>query len=95
MNPPTDDQVAYSLEVVVRLTGLDAGTILDYQEQGLIRALPAADATARFDDEALRTLRQIEYLRSTCGVNEAGLRLIVSLMDEVEILRNELRARRQ
>ena len=94
MKLPNDDEAVYSLELVVRLTGLDADTILEYKEQGLIRAVSAAGDTQQFDEEALRTLRQLEYLRNTCGVNQTGLRLIVSLMDEVEALRNALRDRR-
>lgn len=94
MNLPNDDEAVYSLDVVVRLTGLDAATILEYKEQGFIRTLPAAEEAEQFDEDALRTLRQLEYLRGTCGVNEAGLRLIVSLMDEVERLKSALRAGR-
>jgi MerR family transcriptional regulator/heat shock protein HspR len=83
MNP--DNETVHTLEVFARISGVDAETILHYQEQGLIRPLP--DSTDQFDDEALRTLRRIEHLRETCGVNEAGLRLILDLLDEVEQLR--------
>ena len=85
MNSLPDDEPVYSLEIVARLSGLDAETILHYQEQGFIRPLP--DSEDRFDDEALRTLRRIEHLRDTCGVNDAGLRLILTLLDEVDRLR--------
>jgi MerR family transcriptional regulator/heat shock protein HspR len=83
MNP--DDETIYTLEVFARISGVDAGTILHYQEQGFIRPLP--QSANHFDDEALRTLRRIEHLREACGVNEAGLRLILDLLDEVERLR--------
>lgn len=85
MNP--DDETVYTLEVIARISGVDAETILHYQEQGFIRPLP--ESANQFDDEALRTLRRIEHLRETCGVNEAGLRLILDLLDEVERLRNK------
>ncbi len=88
MNPSDEDVSAYSLDITARVTGLSVKTILHYQEQGFIRPLPDAGGTRQlFDDEALRTLRRIEHLRSTCGVNEAGLRLILHLIDEVERLR--------
>ncbi len=51
-------------------------------------------ASLVFDDEALRTVRKIEHLRNTCGVNESGLKLILSLIEEIETLRDSLRARR-
>jgi MerR family transcriptional regulator/heat shock protein HspR len=92
MNPPSE--AAYSLEIVARLSGLDAGTILSYVKQGLLHASPGTDEDESFDDETLRTLGQIEYLRHACGVNEDGLKLILNLMAEMERLRDELRRRR-
>lgn len=94
MKPPIDDEAVYSLEIVARLSGVAAETILRYEEQGLVRPLPAAGETRFFDDEALRKLRRIEHLRSDLGVNESGLKLILGLMDEVDRLREVLRARR-
>jgi len=44
--------------------------------------------------EGIRTLRRIESLRTACGVNLAGLKLILDLMNEVEYLRAEVRFRR-
>jgi DNA-binding transcriptional MerR regulator len=75
-----DEQATYSLEIVERITGISSQTIIRYQETGLIRS-------GDYDDETVRTLRRIEHLQSTCGVNEAGLRLIMGLMEEVERLR--------
>jgi MerR family transcriptional regulator/heat shock protein HspR len=83
MNP--DEETVYTLEVIARISGVDAETILHYQEQGFIRPLP--DTGNRFDDEALRKLRRIEHLRATCGVNETGLRFMLDLLDEVERLK--------
>jgi MerR family transcriptional regulator/heat shock protein HspR len=80
-----DDETVYTLDVIARISGVDAATILHYQEQGFIHPLP--ESGNRFDDEALRTLRRIEHLRETCGVNETGLRLMLDLLDEVERLK--------
>ncbi len=87
IEPDTD--ATYTLDVIASLTGVTSQTVLHYQEQGLI-----SPAAGQFDAEALRTLRRIEHLRSTCAVNESGLKLILELMDEIERLRAELRARR-
>ena len=48
----------------------------------------------QFDDEAVRSLRRIEHLRDTCELNLTGLKLLASLLEEVEQLRAELHARR-
>jgi len=96
MNPPdpiADDpkcSAGYTLEVLARITGVSVQTIMHYQEHGLIH--PVSDRS-RFDDEAVRALRRIEHLRDTCEVNLAGLKLLVSLLNEVEKLRAALHAR--
>lgn len=78
---PEDAPACHTLDVVARLTGVHTDAILHYQESGLIGSDP-------YDDETVRTLRRIEHLRTTCGVNEAGLRLILGLMEELERLRS-------
>lgn len=88
-----DTDATYTLDVIASLTGVTSQTILHYQEQGLISPTAGREAPGQFDDEALRTLRRIEHLRSTCEVNESGLKLILDLMNEIERLRAELRSR--
>jgi len=87
MNFPHDDETAYSLDIVAEITGIPPQTILHYQEAGLIRS-------STYDDETIRTLRRIEHLHSSLGVNESGLRLILMLMNEVDRLQNDLRSKR-
>ncbi len=90
-----DPDAMYSLEVIADLTGVASQTILLYQEQGLLATVPSGPQQTRgFDDEALRTLRRIEYLRSTYGMNLSGIKLMLDLMNEVERLQHDLRLRR-
>ncbi len=76
----------YTLDILAEITGVSTQTILHYQEQGLIRE--------EFDDETVRSLRRIEHLRESCEMDLKALKLLTRLMDEVEQLREELRARR-
>ncbi|MEQ1748887.1 MAG: chaperone modulator CbpM [Prosthecobacter sp.] len=73
----------YTLEILTEITGVSSQTIVQYQEHGLIRP--------PLDDEAVRALRRIEHLRETCEMNFAGLKLLTSLLEEVEQLREEKR----
>ena len=86
---PSETEGRYTLEIVSKITGVSSDTILHYQEHGLLR--PRQDT---YDDEALRTLRQVEHLRQTSGANLSGLKLILNLLNEVEHLRQKLRSRR-
>jgi DNA-binding transcriptional MerR regulator len=76
----------YTLDILAEITGVSTQTIVQYQEHGLIRP--------DFDDETVRALRRIEHLRETCELNLAGLKLLTSLLEEVEQLRAELRTLR-
>lgn len=76
----------YSLEILAETTGVSTQMIVQYQEHGIIHP--------DFDDETIRTLRRIEALRETCEMNLSGLKMLTQLLDEVEQLRQELRARR-
>ena len=76
----------YSLEILAETTGVSTQLIVQYQEHGIIHP--------DFDDDTVRTLRRIEALRESCEMNLRGLKLLTQLLDEVEQLRQELRARR-
>ena len=80
-----EPDVTYSLEVFARISGVAEETILRYRECGFIH--PVHGHGERYDDESLRTLRRIEHLRETCGVNDTGVRLILELLEEIERLR--------
>ena len=87
-----DPDASYSIEVIASLAGTEIQTVVHYVEIGLIATIPrGAPDDSVFDAESLRRLRRIEHLRATCGVNDAGLKLILGLLHEVECLREERR----
>lgn len=89
---PDEGEPAYSIEIIAGLAGVDATTVLHYHEQGFLQPVRRDGATApQFDTESLRLLRRMEHLRATCGVNDAGLKLFLGLIREVELLREERR----
>lgn len=87
-----DPGATYSLEVIARICGVTSRTILHYHEHGLIQMTAGAAAGGRFNDDAVHRLRRIEHLRSAYGMDIAAVKLTLTLLDEVERLRAELRA---
>lgn len=77
---------AYTLEVLAEITGIESTTLIQYQEHGIIRP--------DFDDDTVRNLRRVQHLRDACEMNLEGVKLLTQLLDEVERLREQLRARR-
>lgn len=89
---PDEGDLLYSIEVIAELAGVDTTTVLHYHEQGFLQPVRSEASTSlQFDAGSLRQLRRMEHLRATCGVNEAGLRLILQLLREVERLQGERR----
>jgi DNA-binding transcriptional MerR regulator len=94
-DPEPDAESGYTLDIVATVCGLTSQTILHYHEEGLIH--PAAGGrpdTYQFDEATVHRLRRIERLRNAYGLSLPALKLTLDLMDEVERLRGELRARR-
>ena len=85
-------RAVYTIEVAAQMAQVPRRLIVLYYKHGLVAAVTdPAGAGWYFDDEAVRIVRRIEYLRSTCGLNLAGIKLVMSLINEVERLRTELR----
>jgi MerR family transcriptional regulator/heat shock protein HspR len=86
------NQATYTIEAIANLAQVPRRLIVLYYKHGLV--VPASESPNRgryFDDQAIHVVRYIEYLRSACGVNLAGIKLIMNLTKEVERLREEVR----
>jgi DNA-binding transcriptional MerR regulator len=91
----TVSQAIYTIEKVERITRISRDRIVLYYQHGLVSPVRATKREILFDEEAIHKLRQITFLLSEYGINHQGLREFVSLMDEVERLRAEVRFLRQ
>jgi DNA-binding transcriptional MerR regulator len=84
--------VLYNLDGVVHLTGVSRRSVLLYCKSGLVRAMEDPEVgSLAFDDEAIYTIRRVEYLRSQRGINLDGIRMIFELLREVRRLEHEMR----
>ena len=80
------------MEAAERLAHVPRRLIAVYYKHGLVSpVVDPACAGFYFNDEGIRTLRRIEYLRSVCGINIVGVKMIITLMNEAERLRTEAR----
>ena len=87
---PAPDAV-YTIEAVEHLVHVPRQMIAVYCKHGLLS--PVVDPACGgyyFNDEAIRTLRRIEYLRADCGINLVGIKMILRLTNEVESLRADV-----
>jgi hypothetical protein len=87
-----DPETLYSLDTAAHLAQMPRHVVLVCCRRGLVS--PRIDPEFggfMFDPDGIRALQRIEYLRSACGVNLAGIAIILPLLAEVEELRAILR----
>src|SRR6266571_7138982 len=85
----------YTIEAAEHIARVPRRLIAIYYKHGLVSPVVDPDCGGfYFNDEGIRTLRRIESLRTACGVNLAGVKLILDLINELEHLRAEVRFRR-
>jgi MerR family transcriptional regulator, heat shock protein HspR len=81
----------YTIEAIANLAQVPRRLIVLYHKHGLVAPASESPESERyFDDQAIHVVRRIEYLRTECRVNLAGIKLIMSLTKEVERLREEV-----
>jgi len=84
--------VLYSLDATAHLAGIPRRSILIYCRAGLVRPVVQPPyGVMKFTEEAIYTMRQIEYLRTVHGLDLVWIKTMFDLLDEVERLRAELR----
>lgn len=88
-----DPHETHPIEVVIRMTGSSRRKIIFYCRKGIVSPSESSDDW-HFDEESVMRLRHIETLRQRHRMNWAAIRTIIGLLDEVEMLREELRFRR-
>src|SRR5437867_10532886 len=83
--PPAD--AVYTIDATCRLVDIPRRTILVYCKHHLLSpATVTVDHGYYFDSDAIRTLRRIEALRTVCGDDFAGIKIILDLTKELEHL---------
>jgi DNA-binding transcriptional MerR regulator len=86
-NPST----LYTIDLAARLADVRRHDILVYYKHGLVAPVMDEQGVYYFNDDAIRVLRQVEHLRTTCGLNLAGIKMALDLLNEVERLQSEIR----
>ncbi|MDQ8198432.1 chaperone modulator CbpM [Pelagicoccus enzymogenes] len=82
---------SYSIEEVVRITHVPRFQIAVYCRYGFISTLsePQRDGW-RFDPSSIAALQRIRHLKRTYQLNTAAVKLVCSLMNEIDHLRDEV-----
>ncbi len=83
--------VLYTIDVTARLAAVPRHAILVYYKHGLVAPVVDEQGVYYFNDDAIRILRWVEHLRMRGGLNLAGIKMALDLLNEVERLQSEIR----
>jgi chaperone modulatory protein CbpM len=89
-----DDSALLSLEDLCRMCATPKQHIVEFVEEGVLEVVEVSTQW-HFTGAALRRARMALRLERDLEVNLAGVALALNLMEELEQLRRELRARRR
>jgi len=88
--PPPD--AVYTIEATSHLVNVPRRTILVYcKHQLLAPVTTTTEYGYYFDSDAIRALRRIEALRTICGDDFAGIKIILDLTVALERLQSDVR----
>ena len=90
-DPPAD--AVYTIDTTAHLVDVPRRAILVYCKHRLLSPLISArNGAYLFDRDAIRALRRVEALRTICGDDLAGIRIILDLTKQLERLQSDLRS---
>ena len=81
----------YTIDTTARMADVPRHAILVYFKHGLVAPVVDEEGVYYFNDDAIRVLRRVQYLRVACGLNLPGIKMAIDLINEVEQLRAEVR----
>ena len=83
----TDQRPRYMISVAAELVGMHPQTLRIYEARGPGRT---PGGTRLYSEHDLERLREIQRLTTELGLNLAGVRRVIALEDELEVLRKQL-----
>jgi chaperone modulatory protein CbpM len=87
-----DDSVELTLQDLSRMCAVDENHIVEFVEEGVLATIRVVPQW-QFGGSALRRARLALRLQRDLEINLAGVALALDLMEELELLRRELRTR--
>jgi chaperone modulatory protein CbpM len=89
-----DESTLLSLEDLCRICAIERRHVVEFVEEGVLEVVAVDAQEWRFRGGALRRARIAMRLQRDLELNLVGVALALDLMDEIEHLRREIRARR-
>src|SRR4051794_10702300 len=93
MSDPSHLRAVYVISVAAELAGVHPQTLRIYERKGLVEPARTGGGSRRYSDEDIVLLRRIQDL-TEAGLNLAGVKRVLELEHENDLLRAQLDAAR-
>jgi MerR family transcriptional regulator/heat shock protein HspR len=80
----------YVISVAARMIGIEAHTLRYYERLGLVQPERSSGNIRLYSEEDIDRLRYIKALMSDCGVNLAGVEVVLKLMQRMKDMQRQL-----
>jgi MerR family transcriptional regulator, heat shock protein HspR len=80
----------YVISVAARMIGIEAHTLRYYERLGLVQPQRSSGNIRLYSEEDVDRLRYIKALMSDCGVNLAGVEVVLRLMQRMRDMQRQL-----
>ncbi|MCD6087823.1 MAG: MerR family transcriptional regulator [Candidatus Hydrothermae bacterium] len=84
MNKISPDEPVYVISVAARLVGLHEQTLRIYEKKGLVVPKRTDKKTRLYSMNDLKKLRLIKLLTQKRGLNLAGVKMILEMIDDID-----------
>lgn len=85
----SDNQPVYMIGVAAELCGVHPQTLRQYERLGLITPQRVGAKNRLYSENDIRRVKRIQRLTQEMGVNLAGVELILRLLEDMELMRQE------
>jgi chaperone modulatory protein CbpM len=88
-----DENTLISIDDLCRICAIERNHVVEFVEEGVLEVVTVEAAEWRFRGAALRRARTAVRLQRDLELNLVGVALALDLIDEIERLRRDLKAR--
>ena len=80
----------YVISVAAQMVGIEAHTLRYYERLGLIQPERSSGNIRLYSEDDIERLRHIKALMGDCGVNLAGVEVVLRLMQKMKEMQREI-----
>jgi len=80
----------YVISIAARIVGIEAHTLRYYERLGLVQPERSSGNIRLYSEEDVDRLRYIKTLMSDCGVNLAGVEVVLRLMQQMKEMQRQI-----